>query len=248
MGQQGVAWIAAAVGALPDVSATPADRQKVFDAVSATAARAAASRQSSGNSSAESVRCRSLLLVNTHNDLCACEYIRLTNLPACMFAGNLWMLWKSFLNYAAGIAIRMILRSLHSCHPVYCRKLRSDCAKRVNLFVHSIVTTRIIRPSCGYYTSLLVVEPRQDGWAESFLGVLLHIALQGVSSIQYQVKPAQSTILTTRLIFNSSGRVFDIVGAVIKFMKYLRAIILILARIPSTIVKCIVNNKLNRLV
>lgn len=56
MGQQGVAWIAAAVGALPDVSATASDRQKVYDVLTATAVQAAANGSTPGFSSADATR------------------------------------------------------------------------------------------------------------------------------------------------------------------------------------------------
>lgn len=56
MGQQAVAWIAAAVGALPDVSATAADRQKVYDIVASTAVEASANRSAPGLTAADATR------------------------------------------------------------------------------------------------------------------------------------------------------------------------------------------------
>lgn len=63
MGQQGVAWIAAAVGALPDVSATASDRQKLYDVLAATAVQAFASGSTPGFNNTDATRCCTVLCV-----------------------------------------------------------------------------------------------------------------------------------------------------------------------------------------
>ena len=111
MGQQGVAWIAAAVGALPDVSATASDRQKFFDVVAATALQASVSGSNAGVSNSGTARCRFSLdlrklrpsnqRVKHRGSFCAVLNFHF------MSAGNWKMQWKSSLICVAAIATPM---------------------------------------------------------------------------------------------------------------------------------------------